>query len=94
MLKVQVVGVTDNFFVLGGHSLLATQVLSRVREAFGVDIPLATFFAGPTVENLAENIKAGPRTKGGAINRVSQPVPDVEQLSDEEVERLLQELSA
>ncbi|MDC6726204.1 phosphopantetheine-binding protein, partial [Leclercia adecarboxylata] len=44
VLKVDQVGLHDNFFTLGGHSLLATQIISRARRVLGTDVALRTVF--------------------------------------------------
>ena len=57
LLPVRPLGVTDGFFELGGHSLLAVRLLGRVKERFGRELPLATLFAGQSVEALAEALR-------------------------------------
>jgi len=58
LLGVQRIGRRDNFFESGGHSLLAMQFVGRVRERFGVALPLKNLFERPTVASLSEIIDA------------------------------------
>ncbi|MCR9191503.1 MAG: SDR family NAD(P)-dependent oxidoreductase [Gammaproteobacteria bacterium] len=53
LLDIKGIGIEDNFFDLGGHSLLASQILARLREAFGVEIPLDVIFDKPTIADMA-----------------------------------------
>jgi acyl carrier protein len=53
LLNVDRIGLDDEFFELGGHSLLAMRAVSRIRDAFEVDIPLEVMFANPTIAGLA-----------------------------------------
>ncbi len=57
LLKLDRVGVNDNFFLLGGHSLLGTQLIARVSETFGVDLTLLKLFDHPTVAEMSSEIE-------------------------------------
>ncbi len=53
VLGIHPIGIKDNFFDLGGNSLLALRLVAQVEKAFKKNLPLATFFQNPTIEQLA-----------------------------------------
>jgi acyl carrier protein len=85
VLGIERVGVEADFFALGGHSLLATQIIAQIRSDLSVNLPLHSLFTAPTVATLAEQIV---QLIGGE-EETAQLLAEVDQLSDEEVERLL-----
>jgi len=56
VLGIRKVGIHDNFFSLGGHSLLAVQVITRMNEAFNINVPLRRIFETPTVAGLSHEV--------------------------------------
>jgi amino acid adenylation domain-containing protein len=76
VLEINRVGIEDNFFEIGGHSLLATQVISRVRNTFGVEIGVKSIFEWATVEGVAskieEAVKAGEKQEAPPLVKVKR----------------------
>ncbi|WP_346836051.1 type I polyketide synthase [Paenibacillus polymyxa] len=56
VMGIRSIGVTDNFIELGGHSLIAAQVISRIRDMFGLEISLKQFMDNPTIREVADTI--------------------------------------
>ncbi|HET9791157.1 MAG TPA: non-ribosomal peptide synthetase [Candidatus Angelobacter sp.] len=80
LLRLERVGVNENFFLLGGNSLLGAQVIARVRDTFGVELTLLSLFDHPTVSGLSAEIERLLVAKLGAM-------------SEDEAERLAAQLS-
>ena len=68
VLKLDQVGVQDNFFDLGGNSLLCLQAIAELRASHGHDLPVVRFFQHPTIAGLARFLDHGPA--GSALHDV------------------------
>jgi acyl-coenzyme A synthetase/AMP-(fatty) acid ligase/acyl carrier protein len=88
VLGLDQVGIHDSFLDLGGDSLLATQIISRVINAFGVELPVKSLLQAPSVAEMALLIMQSQAKKAGEedLNRM---LAGLEALSDEEAQRLL-----
>ena len=76
LLGLDQVGIDDNIFLIGGNSLMGAQLIVRVAEVFGVELSLPALSKAPTIRRLASEIER-------------LIVAMLEQMSDEEVQRLL-----
>jgi acyl transferase domain-containing protein/acyl carrier protein len=88
-LGVDPIGVDDDFFALGGHSLLAIQIAARVKEHFGVDVPVQLIFDAPTVAELTARVQELAGDGHPDAQQYADMVDFVGQLSDEDVRRML-----
>lgn len=87
VLSLDQVGIHDNFFDLGGHSLAATRVISRVIKGFGLELPLQSLFAAPTVAEMTVVITEHQGKKLGE-EKLDRILAELETISDEEAQRL------
>ncbi|MGB8507519.1 MAG: SDR family NAD(P)-dependent oxidoreductase, partial [Pyrinomonadaceae bacterium] len=86
LLGIEQIGIHDNFFELGGHSLLATQLISQLRHALRVEVPVRSIFEKPTVAELAASVEEliAPETREPSIEtpQATWAAPEVEPAED------------
>ena len=82
LLGVARVGARDNFFDLGGHSLLATRFVSRLRDMFGVELPLRKLFEESTLAHLAAAVERADAAAGSPLPPI-EPLPRLSGRQDE-----------
>jgi len=93
LLDIEQVGIHDDFFDLGGHSILVTQMISRIQNVFGVEVPVQAVFADTlTIEALAKAVDSCMLRMAGS-NEAAEILNELNQLTDEEVTALLADRS-
>ncbi|MBD3182748.1 amino acid adenylation domain-containing protein [Candidatus Poribacteria bacterium] len=91
ILNLDQVGINDNFLELGGHSLLATQIISRLHDAFNVEIPQNQIFQSPTIAEMSVAI-SGQKAEQGDKEDIERILNQLESISDEEALDKFEEL--
>jgi aryl carrier-like protein len=89
VLRVDRVGVHDNFFDLGGDSILAARLISRVRALLSVQVHLRLLFENPTIETLAIGLEQAHGFAPAAVMQIAHLVRRIEALSLAEVKEAL-----
>ncbi|MBH3426467.1 non-ribosomal peptide synthetase [Pseudomonas alkylphenolica] len=89
VLKVEQVGLDDNFFQLGGHSLMATQVVMRLREQLAVEVPLKLLFESAGLEDFCAAVQGLQQELTPVQDELTKSLEALKRLSAEELENLL-----
>ncbi len=90
VLSLDQVGINDKFFDLGGHSLRAVQVISRVINAFKLELPIKFLLESPTIADMTVVITQNMANKAGE-EELSRMLAELESITDKEAQRRLED---
>ena len=89
VLELDQVGLSDNFFELGGHSLLATQVVLRLREALGHEVPVKALFLARDLADFCEALQALQPELDPLHDVLAKSLEDLNRLTADDLEKLI-----
>jgi acyl-coenzyme A synthetase/AMP-(fatty) acid ligase/acyl carrier protein len=93
VLNLEKVGIRDNFFKLGGHSLLATQVISRMRDAFSIEVPLRRMFDAQTIAEMAAIITEA-QVKHASVPKLPRGLREIDSPTEKDAKRSMDEIES
>ncbi|MFK3820539.1 phosphopantetheine-binding protein, partial [Pseudomonas sp. NPDC089407] len=89
VLKLERVGLSDNFFQLGGHSLLATSVIVRIQEQAGITVELKELFESPVLADFSRQLEEITPVVDSTQDQLAKSLALLESLSAEELDELI-----
>jgi acyl transferase domain-containing protein len=91
LFGIERIGIHDDFFQLGGNSLMAIQLVSQLRKAFAVELPLSKLFESPTIAGLAISIDES-RAREREVAEIERLLQEIEELSADDLRLQLEQL--
>jgi acyl carrier protein len=93
LFGIERIGIHDDFFQLGGNSLMAIQLVSQLRKAFAVELPLSKLFESPTIAGLAISIDE-IRAREREVAEIERLLQEIEELSADDLRLQLEQLQS
>ncbi|KAA6211574.1 non-ribosomal peptide synthetase [Streptomyces filamentosus] len=89
LLRLPQVGLDDDFFHIGGHSLMVVQLVSRIRERLGREVPIAGLFQHPGLREMATEIDTGTDSREAGAGMAADSETALAGMSEAEIDAML-----